>query len=476
MKTKTRLAGAVAILLSLGARVSAHRLDEYLQAALFTLEKARVEVSLRLVPGVAVFSQVVAEIDTDGDAMISESEKRAYTARVLGDLSLSIDGHPLRPRLVSVSFPGIEAMKQGLGEIQIEIAADLPPGGQERRLVFENRHASPIAAYLANCLVPRDPDIQVTGQKRNEQQSFYELDYTQGDARANTAPAARPGMPGWLSAAAGTFHLGMRHIAEGTDHLLFLLALLLPAPLIVRASRWGGFGGLRHSLLQILRVVTAFTLGHSITLALAALSVVQVPSRPIEVLIAVSILVSAIHALRPVFPGREAAIAAFFGLVHGLAFATTLGQLGLEGWDRVTGLLGFNLGIETMQLIVVAATMPSLILLSRTRAYGPLRIGGALFATLAAAGWVIERLLNARSAIDPLLESIARHGPWIAGALFLISLPGWLLRTFPAPPRYASYTSGEAYQRDRYRPGFRLQRRIREFRRPDRLVKLKGTQ
>ena len=90
------------------------------------------------------------------------------------------------------------------------------------------------------------------------------------------------------------------------------------------------------------------------------------PSRPIEVLIAVSILVSAARALRPLFTVREAGIAAFFGLIHGLAFATIIGELGLGQWQRVAGILGFNLGIETMQMIVVAVTMPSLILLSRT--------------------------------------------------------------------------------------------------------------
>ena len=94
----------------------------------------------------------------------------------------------------------------------------------------------------------------------------------------------------------------MRHIAEGTDHLLFLLALLLPAPLIVIGSRWAGFAEVRSSLLQILKIVTAFTIGHSITLMLAASGLVRLPSRPIEVLIAFSILISAIHALRPIFP------------------------------------------------------------------------------------------------------------------------------------------------------------------------------
>jgi len=176
-----------------------------------------------------------------------------------------------------------------------------------------------------------------------------------------------------------------------------------------------------------LRVVTAFTVGHSITLALAALGLVHVPRRPIEVLIAVSILASATHAVRPLFPGREAVIAIFFGLIHGLAFAATLGKLGLGWWERVAGILGFNLGIETMQLIVVVATMPSLVLLSRMRFYSVLRIGGALFAGCASLGWIMERLLNVHSSVDVIVDGVAHHAAWIASALFLTSLVFWSL-------------------------------------------------
>ena len=226
---------------------------------------------------------------------------------------------------------------------------------------------------------------------------------------------------------ASVFRLGMRHIADGSDHLLFLLALLLPAPLLALGSRWARFAGVRHTLLQILRVVTAFTAGHSITLALAAWGLVRVPSRPIEVLIAVSILVSAIHAVRPLFPGKEAGIAAFFGLIHALAFATTFSQLGLGKWERVAGIFGFNLGIETMQLIVVAATIPSLVLLSGTRAYSLPRIGGALFAGCASVGWIVERLMNVHSSVDKIVDGVAHHAIWIVGSLFLISLICWLL-------------------------------------------------
>jgi hypothetical protein len=147
------------------------------------LDKDRVQAQIRLTPGVAVFHSVLARIDTDADGVISEAEQRAYAERVLGDLSLTIDGNRLRLRLVSLKFPTIEEMKEGRGEIQIEFDADVRRGGPNRRLIFENRHQRRIAAYLVNCLVPRDPDIRVTAQKRNSRQSLYRLDYVQAGVR-----------------------------------------------------------------------------------------------------------------------------------------------------------------------------------------------------------------------------------------------------------------------------------------------------
>jgi hypothetical protein len=353
MKRKA-IAGAL-MFFSFTGVVSAHRLDEYLQATLIAVEKDRVEVSMRLIPGVAVSSAVIASIDTNGDGSLSGAEQSAYAQRVLSELSLTIDGERLKPQLVSANFPQIQEMRDGVGEIHIECTAELPRGGPDRKLVLENHHQTQRAVYLVNALASTDPAIGIVAQKRNTVQSTYELDYTQagGSSRAewwsNTVDAMSS--LGLLS----LFHLGIRHIAEGTDHLLFLLVLLLPAPLGVVGSRWAGVTGVRRSLLRILRIVTAFTVGHSITLGLAAFGFVHVPSRPVEVLIAVSILVSAVHALRPIFPGKEAAIAAFFGLFHGLAFASTLSDLGLARWERVAGILSFNLGIETMQIAVVAA-------------------------------------------------------------------------------------------------------------------------
>jgi hypothetical protein len=419
---KTRLAVVIAILLSLGIAGYAHRLDEYLQASLITIERDHVTVLLRLVPGVAVSPEIINNIDSNGDGRVSGAEARAYAQRVLGDLTLSLDGHHLVPRLESVNFPQVEQIKAGLGEIQIQFSASLPAGAGNRTLMIENHHKPRISAYLANCLVPGDRNIRVLAQTRNENQSFYRLEYAQDGGRAGLNLTA---LAGRLGGFPSMFRLGVRHIAEGTDHLLFLLALLLPAPLLIKRSRWGGFAGTRRSLSQILKVVTAFTIGHSITLALAAFGVVHLPSRPIEVLIAVSILVSAVHALRPVFPGREAVIAGFFGLIHGLAFAATLEQLGVGRWERLAGIAGFNLGIEAMQLIVVAATMPSLLLLSRARAYSLLRVGGACFAGLAAMGWIAERLLGLHNSFDVIVGGLAHRAGWIAAALLIASLICW---------------------------------------------------
>lgn len=177
MKTKLTVTGLVLLLISTSAR--AHRLDEYLQATTFSLEKDRVQAQIRLTAGVAVFSRVMSAIDTDGDGVLSTREQRSYAESVLRDLSLAMDGERLKLALISTSFPDTDAMKQGLGEIVIEFGAALSHGGAERRLVFVNQHQKPIGTYLVNCLVPRERGTLITGQRRNYEQSRYELTYSQ---------------------------------------------------------------------------------------------------------------------------------------------------------------------------------------------------------------------------------------------------------------------------------------------------------
>jgi hypothetical protein len=198
--------------------------------------------------------------------------------------------------------------------------------------------------------------------------------------------------PRWWSGSTDLFRLGVQHIAEGTDHLLFLLTLLLPAALLVKDGKWAGFGGARHLLVYLLKVVTAFTLGHSVTLMLGAWGTVRLPEQPVEFAIAVSILFSAVHAWRPIFPRREGWIAFGFGLVHGLAFASAIRELQLSGARLVTGVLAFNLGIEAMQMVVILIAAPLLILLARRPSYRMVRHSAALMSAVMAIVWMSQRV------------------------------------------------------------------------------------
>ena len=220
----------------------------------------------------------------------------------------------------------------------------------------------------------------------------------------------------WWRGFGHLFALGMRHIAEGVDHLLFLLALLLPAPLLADGKRWREGKGVAASIRTIVGVVSGFTLGHSLTLALAALGWIVVPTRAIEILIAVSIVVSSLHAWRPMFAGKEVWIASAFGLIHGLAFAETLSGLSFDGATLVLSLLGFNLGIESMQLLVIVAILPILILLSQTAYYRGIRTAGAVFAAVCASGWILERAFGVANPLQRCVD-------WLADP------PGWLVLT-----------------------------------------------
>ncbi len=202
----------------------------------------------------------------------------------------------------------------------------------------------------------------------------------------------------------GMFALGEEHIKEGIDHLMFLLVLLLPIPLSFSKIRWGTPRSFHLSLVQIVKIVSAFTLGHSLTLLMGAMAWVVLPSKWIEILIAFSILVSAVHAIRPIFAGKEMFISLGFGLIHGLAFANTLIDLNLDNQSIILSILGFNLGIEVMQLWIILMCIPWLILLSRTAYYTIFRITCAILASIAAFAWMLERYSQKGNIISDLIS------------------------------------------------------------------------
>ena len=188
---------------------------------------------------------------------------------------------------------------------------------------------------------------------------------------------------------------GVWHIWIGYDHILFLLALLLPAVLVRRDGRWQGTERFPGALKEVVKVVTAFTLAHSITLSLAALQVITLPSRLVESAIAASVVIAALNNLRGTIEGRRWVMAFCFGLLHGFGFASVLADLGLPQGALVLALVGFNLGVEVGQLAIVAVFLPVAFAMRKTRFYqfGVLKLGSLIVAALAS-WWLAQRMFD----------------------------------------------------------------------------------
>jgi hypothetical protein len=187
---------------------------------------------------------------------------------------------------------------------------------------------------------------------------------------------------------------GIWHIWSGIDHLLFLLSLLLPAVLVRRRNRWDAVTIASPAFFNIVKVVTAFTLAHSITLSLAAFDVIRLPSRLTESVIAASIIIAALNNVFPRVTEGRWRIAFAFGLLHGFGFASVLAEMGLPKGARLISLVAFNLGVEAGQLVVVLAVMPLAYYLRATRFYrrGIMPWGSSAIACLALF-WFVQRAL-----------------------------------------------------------------------------------
>ncbi|HKA89904.1 MAG TPA: HupE/UreJ family protein [Haliangiales bacterium] len=188
---------------------------------------------------------------------------------------------------------------------------------------------------------------------------------------------------------------GAHHVAGGIDHVLFLLALLLPSVLRRDRRGWAPAAGLRPALANVVRVVTAFTLGHSLTLSLAVLGLARMPARLVETSIAASVAVAAAANLRPLFGDGRWVVALALGLLHGFGFSSALTDLGLGGGRLAPALLGFNLGVELGQLALVSLFVPAAYLARRTAAYRRLvLVGGSAAIAVVAVVWSVERALG----------------------------------------------------------------------------------
>lgn len=218
------------------------------------------------------------------------------------------------------------------------------------------------------------------------------------------------------------FMHGMQHILEGVDHLLFLLCLLLPAPLLSINGRWGESAGFKRSVINAIKVVTAFTIGHSVTLAMSSLTFIKPPVQIVEILVAASIIVAALYVFRPFVALSVDKVAVFFGLIHGMAFANTITELGLDGIQLFVALLSFNLGVETMQVLLVILVMPWLIFLARCgNFYEKMRWALAGFAFVAAVSWVVERAFDITNPFNGFLEALLAYANVLYGLLIVVA-------------------------------------------------------
>jgi hypothetical protein len=188
---------------------------------------------------------------------------------------------------------------------------------------------------------------------------------------------------------------GMAHIASGLDHVLFLATLLLVAVWRREGRGWVPRDSARSAVAETLKLVTAFTLAHSVTLAVAASGAFAPPEAVVESLIALTVLLAALDNLRPFLPGPRWITVGLFGLVHGIGFAGPLKDLGLRGAELVLPLLGFNVGVELGQLAVVALLLPPALALRAATVYrrGFVPGGSAAIAVLALV-WCVERSLS----------------------------------------------------------------------------------
>lgn len=215
---------------------------------------------------------------------------------------------------------------------------------------------------------------------------------------------------------------GVWHIWIGLDHILFLLALILPS--VVRRVRrnssididgseniaadgrwyWKPVARFKPAFMYILKIVTFFTIAHTITLSLGALGIVNLPSRWVESIIALSIGLAAYHNIRPIFKGKDWVIAFVFGLFHGFGFASVLGELGFKGEYLSLSLFGFNLGVELGQVVIILLIFPVFYFMRKLRQYPKFMLWLSVLLIVVSLYWLVERAFEINLVVDDYIR------------------------------------------------------------------------
>jgi hydrogenase/urease accessory protein HupE len=192
--------------------------------------------------------------------------------------------------------------------------------------------------------------------------------------QSEVAPSEETSSSGWFS----FFKLGMLHILTGYDHLLFLLALLLR----------------KQTFKQYTAIITSFTIAHSITISLAVLGIITLPSRFVEAVIAFSIVYVALENIFRKEINHRWGVTFLFGLIHGLGFANILKEMNIPKADLAVALVNFNIGIEVVQLALVLLVLPLLTYMFKLKSSGLIIKAGSIIVAALGAFWLIERLFT----------------------------------------------------------------------------------
>lgn len=372
---KHTLQWSLLIILAFGsATVAAHKASDsfiYLDQSNPEATTLRMDLALRDVA-------LVLPLDSNNDLQITGAEVRAA-----------------RPEITGLVAGGVTlSSSQGLCALI----------GQQWGLSRHSDGAYAAASYGVQCpngARPTGLDYDLLFDVDPLHRSLVQWTTAEGESLAVLGPDSNrldldAGQPSALTTFGTFLYEGVVHLLIGLDHILFLLVLILPATFIRQQQR-------KHSpsartvpfaarLLELAGIVTAFTVAHTITLALAALDVVRLPIAWVEMVIALSIVVAALNVIWPILGNKTWKLAFGFGLIHGFGFANVLGDLTSGVSQTVTALAGFNIGVEVGQLGLLVIFFPLLYWLGRYRLYARAAVPATIMAvSCISLSWVVER-------------------------------------------------------------------------------------
>jgi hypothetical protein len=345
--------------------------------------------------------------EDDVDQAIEDAETQRAFLENYTDEHLDLfpeDGEPGDWTLSFGEISGLEASNGGYTTLEFEIEQRFAPTPRVFQVDYDG-------------IIEADPErdafllIQTdfgSGTFNNEADEFVRFT---ADSTLQTIDLDDPSF--WKGLG-GTIDLGVEHIRIGTDHILFVLALVLPSAMVfVRRTdgergTWEPSPSFTSSLWRVIKIATMFTIAHSITLAIGGFEILDLSPRLVESIIAISIAIAALHNIHPIWPNREWIMAFGFGLFHGFGFAGLLSELGLTESDRLVSLLGFNLGVEIGQVAIILMVFPVLYLMRRTRAFVPLMNVGSVVLALIALAWATERIFDYDTDVNALVDPVLR--------------------------------------------------------------------